>query len=200
VSVPIPSRVRGKVRIHPQAVTRAAFMLDAHGRHRWRPIAPRARIQVMLERPVLRWLGTAYVDANTGDEPLEHAFTRWHWSRAHVTDGTIVLYDVERRDGSQESLAKRIDTVGRIEDTPTWIVTTLPKTRWLIPRETRSDERHAATVIRTLEDAPFYARSMVSSRLNGAPVVMMHESLSLERFRRPLVKLMLPFRMPRVGR
>jgi len=102
--------------------------------------------------------------------------------------------------GQEVSLAKRIDTVGRIEDTPTWIVTTLPKTRWLIPRETRSDERHAATVIRTLEDAPFYARSMVSSRLNGAPVVMMHESLSLERFRRPLVKLMLPFRMPRVGR
>ena len=186
------------MRIHPQAFTGETFALDAQGRHRWHPVAPRARIQVVLEKPALRWLGTAYLDANTGDEPLEDTFARWHWSRAHVPDGTIVLYDVVRRDGSRDALAKRIDAAGRVAEAPAWPTARLPKTRWLIERQTHADGRHAATVIRTLEDAPFYARSMVSSRLDGAPVVMMHESLSLDRFKQPLVRLMLPFRMPRL--
>ena len=55
-------------------------------------------------------------------------------------------------------------------------------------------------VIRTLEDAPFYARSVVSAQLCGEPVMMMHESLSLDRFRQPVVQAMLPFRMPRARR
>ena len=50
---------------------------------------------------------------------------------------------------------------------------------------------------RTLEDAPFYARSQLSARLFGETVDVMHESLSLDRFRRPIVQAMLPFRMPR---
>jgi carotenoid 1,2-hydratase len=52
-------------------------------------------------------------------------------------------------------------------------------------------------VRQTLEDGPFYARSILSTRVFGEDVPAMHESLSLDRFRKPWVQAMLPFRMPR---
>jgi carotenoid 1,2-hydratase len=52
-------------------------------------------------------------------------------------------------------------------------------------------------VISTLEDTPFYARSVVRTRLLGEPVTAMHESLSLDRFSALWVQAMLPFRIPR---
>ena len=55
----------------------------------------------------------------------------------------------------------------------------------------------SSTVRQTLEDAPFYARSVLDSRLYGERVEAVHETLDLDRFRLPVVKLMLPFRMPR---
>ena len=58
----------------------------------------------------------------------------------------------------------------------------------------------APHVLKTLEDAPFYARSVISARLLDEPVTLMHESLSLDRFRKPIVQAMLPFRMPRTRR
>lgn len=71
----------------------------------------------------------------------------------------------------------------------------LSRTGWQVGRSLRSES--GARVIRTLEDAPFYARSVVATQLCGEPAMMMHESLSLDRFRRPVVQAMLPFRMPR---
>ncbi|MEY3572351.1 MAG: hypothetical protein RJA77_266, partial [Pseudomonadota bacterium] len=53
--------------------------------------------------------------------------------------------------------------------------------------------------VRTLEDTPFYARGMVEADLLGERVVAMHETLSLPRLRSPIVKAMLPWRMPRIG-
>jgi len=58
----------------------------------------------------------------------------------------------------------------------------------------------AGKIVKTLEDAPFYARSVVSAKLLGEPVTLMHESLSLDRFKMPIVQAMLPFRMPRARR
>jgi carotenoid 1,2-hydratase len=52
-------------------------------------------------------------------------------------------------------------------------------------------------VVATLQDTPFYARSVVSTEWYGTPATAMHESLSLDRFRTPWVQAMLPFRMPR---
>ena len=52
-------------------------------------------------------------------------------------------------------------------------------------------------MLATYEDTPFYARSLLASTLGGEPVRAMHESLSLDRFRNPMVRLMLPFRIPR---
>jgi carotenoid 1,2-hydratase len=52
--------------------------------------------------------------------------------------------------------------------------------------------------VRTLEDTPFYARSLLSVGNNaGVARLAMHESLDLERFRSPWVRRLLPFRMRR---
>ena len=59
--------------------------------------------------------------------------------------------------------------------------------------------RRRGAVLAVLEDTPFYARSRVATRLMGEDCVMMHESLSLDRFARPWIQAMLPFRMPRRG-
>lgn len=200
MAAPWPSRIRGEVRVHPRALLTRRFDLDAAGHHGWCPIAPDATVEVALERPALTWSGHGYLDSNAGDRPLEDGFREWHWSRASLGDSTVVLYDVTRRDRSAQSIAIRITPTGGIEDLPPPAPVTLPKTLWRIHRATRADRGAAARVASTLEDTPFYARSLVQSRLLCQAVTAVHESLSLERFRTPWVKLMLPFRMPRARR
>jgi carotenoid 1,2-hydratase len=73
----------------------------------------------------------------------------------------------------------------------------ISRTGWRVGRATRSDVGTSPRVIATLEDTPFYARSLIATRLFGAQVSAVHESLSLDRLVRPVVRLMLPFRMPR---
>jgi carotenoid 1,2-hydratase len=197
VAAPLPARIRGTVRVHPAALNRRGFMLDGAGRHRWRPIAPSAEVEVELRQPGCRWRGPAYLDSNDGDEALERAFPGWSWSRARLGRDTAVLYDVARRDGSSLAIATRFRADGSSEDFAPPPAVTLPSSRWRIPRRTRADGGHSAAVRETVLDAPFYARSVLSSRLLGEPVAAMHESLSLDRFAQPWVQLMLPFRMPR---
>ncbi|MGJ0206867.1 hypothetical protein, partial [Streptococcus pyogenes] len=67
----------------------------------------------------------------------------------------------------------------------------------LVDRLTRADAGFRPKVTKTWVDAPFYARSALSTRLFGEDVHAVHESLSLGRFRSPIVQGMLPFRMPR---
>jgi carotenoid 1,2-hydratase len=52
-------------------------------------------------------------------------------------------------------------------------------------------------VLRTLEDTPFYARSILDARLMGERVAAVHETLDLRRLDTALVRWMLSFRMPR---
>ena len=52
-------------------------------------------------------------------------------------------------------------------------------------------------LVETLEDTPFYARSRIETQLYGERGNIFHESLELDRFASPVVKAMLPFRMPR---
>ena len=189
----VPSRIRGVVRIYPHALERRVRLLDAAGRHRWCPIAACARAEIALEQPAMRWSGSAYFDANEGDAPLEADFLHWTWSRSTTQVGTEILYDVARRDGSHLSLALRYARAGGGTEFQPSATIGLPGTRWGIPRTTRAGS--AATGIQeTLEDTPFYARSILAS----GRVRTMHESLSLDRFRSPWVQAMLPFRMPRV--
>jgi carotenoid 1,2-hydratase len=198
VSAPIPRPILGEIVIQPQAINGRAFSLDMQGRHFWRPIAPLARATVDLTAPDLRWRGHAYLDTNSGDEPLERAFSSWTWSRARLNDGAAIFYDADRRRDAPLSLALRFDAAGEVAALDPPPVAVLPNTKWAVPRRTRAEDG-AAQVLQNLEDTPFYSRSLISGRFDGAPVEWVHESLSLDRFANPIVRLMLPFRMPRRG-
>jgi carotenoid 1,2-hydratase len=64
-----------------------------------------------------------------------------------------------------------------------------------VARGTRADRSDAARVVRSFEDTPFYARAHVEARVGGRVGRGVHESLDLDRFRRPSVQFLLPFRM-----
>lgn len=197
VTAPFPSRLRGTVRLLPAALVAEPFALDPGARHLWQPIAPRARVEVAMADPAVRWSGTGYLDSNCGTEALEAGFARWNWSRAHLARDTAVLYDGVRRDGSDFALALRIAGDGRVERVAAPPPQALPTGLWRMARTTRVDAGGTARVLRTWEDAPFYMRSTLRTTLFGEACDAVHESLSLDRFRMPLVKAMLPFRMPR---
>lgn len=197
LTVPVPRRIRGTVVLTPTVTNGASMTLDDAGRHRWRPIAPQARVSVELDQPGIRWQGTAYLDTNAGDEPLEKAFKAWDWSRAHTSDGTTITYDVTRRDGSKRSVGRIFDTRGLMRDAELPASQALPATHWRVARATRCDPGHAPHVVRTLEDTPFYSRSLVETHISGRMLRAIHESLSLDRVANPIVRCMLPFRMPR---
>lgn len=198
ISVPIPGRLRGTIRLIPTAITQQAFLLNEEGRHRWWPIAPCARVQVQLDHPRLSWQGDGYFDMNQGEAPLEQGFADWQWARGVMQDGTAILYDALRRDGSRVDLAMTFDPNGRMQAFEPPPTVDLRRTGWRVGRSIHSDG--AAKIVKTLENAPFYARSVISAELFGEPVTLMHESLALDRFKMPVVQAMLPFRMPRALR
>ncbi len=199
--MPLPRPIRGEVRVTPEALTGFAATLDDAGRHRWRPMAPRARVEVVLDQPALRWSGTGYLDSNDGDEPLEAGFARWDWSRATLGGGeTAILYDTFPRQGAERGIAIHIARDGHVAPiAPPPPLVPLPRTLWRLPRFTRA-EGGEARVIRTLTDAPFYARSVLATQLLGQTAEAIHESVDLARFAAPWTQLMLPFRMPRALR
>lgn len=200
VTVPLPGRLRGHVTVTPEFVVERVHPLDGDHQHYWRPIAPRARVDVDLTAPATRWSGEGYLDSNWGGDALERTFTGWNWSRMTLgarQDKTVVLYDVVRRDHARQGLALCFGEDGstRSIDPPDEIE--LPRTSWRVSRRTRSERTSSAGVVRTLEDTPFYARSLVQTRLQGETATGVHESLSLTRFASPWVQWMLPFRAPR---
>jgi carotenoid 1,2-hydratase len=200
VTAPLPTRLRGTVRVEAPRVFDGVYPLDAAGRHHWRPIAPCARIEVALSSPRTRWAGTAYLDSNWGEDSLERSFVGWNWSRLDLPGepaAAAVLYDTLRRDGSRQSLALRFGPDGTAASFEAPAVAGLPATGWRVARATRSEAASDARVVRTLEDTPFYARSVVATRLCGSLVRGVHESLSLDRFASPWVQCLLPFRAPR---
>ncbi len=201
VTVPMPSRIRGTVRVYPRAVAGQPYRLDNAGHHHWAPIAPCARVEVKLDRPSLQWSGSGYLDSNWGDAPLESAFQRWEWSRAIMKDGsTAVLYDVTQRNGDRSLLGLRFDPTGGVEPFEVPPHAKLPTTAWLLRRGTRVDPRQTARVTETLENTPFYTRSVLATHVLGEPVTAMHESVCLDRFSTRWVQAMLPFRIPRALR
>ncbi len=188
-------RVEGEVRLWPEALVGSAFDLDGARRHRWAPVATRARVEARFDRPALSWSGDAYLDSNSGSEPMERAFRRWDWSRAHGPDGALVFYEGEEVNGRRFGLALRFGADGRAEPVDAPGAVRLAPTRWLMPRTTRSEA--GARVLSTWEDTPFYSRSVLEVELGGHRLHAVHESLSLSRFVHPAVQWMLPFRMPR---
>ena len=195
-TVPLPRRLRGRIRLTPARIENQVYPLDAAGRHRWRPIAPRARIEVAFDRPEISWSGHAYFDSNDGDAPLAEDFSAWTWSRADTPAGATVLYDVLRRDGSAKALALNFDAAGAHAFTPP-PPAALPKTAWGVARPTRADPGFTPRVVRPFESSPFYTRSRIATRLHGEEMTAVHEALDLDRFDAGWVHLLLPFRMPR---
>lgn len=196
VSAPIPQRIRGHIRLTPQRLYGYSTALDSPGQHRWGPIAPAARIEVNLQDPAQCWSGQAYLDSNEGDEPIEKAFRQWDWSRSLLNDGsTAVLYDMQYANRAERVLALRFDPQGRVLPFEAPPRQTLPATRWGVSRRMRSSA--PVQIHEQLEDTPFYQRALLQSELLGQPVRSFHESLSIPRLVSPLVRAMLPWRMPR---
>ena len=194
---PLAGNLRGRFCITPIDSNWHTFNLDHDGRHRWRPLAPRAHIEVELDQPRLSWQGHAYIDTNAGDEPLEEGFRAWQWSRAAADDGAIVIYDVQPRQGDDHVLAYEL----RQNCTPLSLslpaTVDLPKTLWRMQRRTFADTPSSAKVVKTLEDTPFYSRSVLTTTINQQQLTTVHESLSMDRFTRGTTQWMLPWRMPR---
>lgn len=199
VTAPVPSRLRGTVRVIPQAVSTRSFLLDAAGRHRWQPIAARSRVEVALESPALRWSGPAYFDTNAGGAPLERDFVDWDWCRAPMQDQTAVLYNALRRDGTVQSLALRVAADGSVADFEPPPAAALPRGFWGVARPARSEDGRAR-LVRALEDTPFYTRSEIRTRLLGQEATAVHESLALDRFAALPIQAMLPVKVPRAWR
>jgi carotenoid 1,2-hydratase len=195
---PWPHRLKGRVRLDSAAFNPRTFELERAGRHLWRPIAPLARVSVEWETPRLSWSGPGYFDTNRGDEPLEAAFRSWTWSRARMKHGACVFYEAERRRDAPLSLSLGFADSGEIREVEAPARARLPRSLWRIARGTRSEG--AARLLESLEDAPFYARARIAHQLAGEDAISIHETLDLDRFASPIVKAMLPFRMPRWSR
>lgn len=196
-TAPWPRRIRGRVRLIPRAVYTQRYPLDGSARHVWRPIAPRAEVEAVFDAPGLSWRGTGYFDCNSGAEPLERAYRGWTWQRAHRARDCVVHYDVYPRDETARALALRFCADGTAVEADAPEMRRLPGTLWGMARSARSDA--APTLLRTWEDAPFYARSQIDGEIGGEKCAIVHETLSLARLSSPIVRAMLPFRMPRFG-
>ncbi|MFM7801504.1 MAG: carotenoid 1,2-hydratase, partial [Limnohabitans sp.] len=200
VAVPWPHRVSGQVRLQADQWFNFSTPIDSHGKHRWGPLAPSARITVDLQNPSQRWQGQAYLDSNEGDEPIHHACHEWDWSRALLKDGsTAVIYDIQGKAGQQGDrlLALRFVPDGSVQTFEAPPRQAMPPTLWRIQRRMRSES--PARVIEQLEDTPFYQRALLQSELLGETVHSFHETLYVPRLVSPVVQAMLPWRMPRRG-
>ncbi len=198
LGMPFLKRIRGVVRLTPTALTGRSFTLDEQERHRWRPIAPTAHVEARFDTPSLTWSGPGYMDSNIGLEPIARGFTDWDWSRAPCRDGTVVLYDMRRRTAGRKAMALMIERDGSMREFEPPPVATLPPGRiWRAKRAIGCEEGGRAEVIHTLEDTPFYARSLVRTRVLGEDVTAFHESLDCRRLDTAAMRMMLPFRMPR---
>jgi len=200
VTAPLPARVHGRIVVTPgKAGAPAPCALDAAGRHLWWPVAPRARIEVVFDRPALRWQGKAYLDGNFGDRPPAHDFAGWQWSRSRMDAETAIFYDLETVQGARRGLAMGFADDGTLRDLTPPPFARLPRGLWGIEGAVRCDAASTPRLDKRLVDAPFYTRSRLGTELAGERAVTIHESLSLSRLEQSWVRALLPFRMPRRG-
>jgi carotenoid 1,2-hydratase len=173
------------------------YVLDAHGRHRWAPVAPRCRVEVDLSAPNLRFSGTGYHDLNYGTEPLGSAFERWHWARAHAAQRSRIRYDRVLTDGSRHVL--ELQEADGLVCHSQWRETRpmpLQLGAWAMwePSEPCVDSRTPIASRARVESSPFYLR-YAGRTSDGEPAV--GECLDLQRFAQPIMQRMLPFRARR---
>jgi len=195
---PIPRPLTGRVTVSMPHQSSNTFDLDARGSHTWRPICTSAAVELEFESPDLAWTGLGYFDTNFGAEPVTKGFDYWDWSRTPLPGGrTQVRYVTDTPGGERHELNVRFASDGSRE-----FCDPLPDTRvsntpiWRIDRRTGSLAETTPLVHRTLEDTPFYSRSLLAYP-KGAAGYTVHETLSCNRLRSGIVRAMLPFRMPR---
>ena len=192
---PLPSRLRGQIEIDTGHRSGRVWPIHDNGAHHWWPMAPHAKATARFEHPNLTISGSAYVDSNFGTRPLERDFRYWDWTRnAHRGDSYDLTYHTRQTDNAEYFLSLKQADSGELRPVASPRVQPLQKSGWRVSREICSE--HTIGQVKTLEDTPFYARAKVTT--NGTtPKMLMHESLSLERFGQPWVQTLLPFRLPR---
>ena len=200
IAAPLPRRVKGKICVDLPYANQRTFQLDPNARHFWSPACSHARIAVDFEKPGLSWQGHSYVDSNYGLEPVTRGFDYWDWSRTPLDDGqTLIRYVTDPVSSDQRDLHVRLAEDGTIRESAQTRATQLPGTRiWQINRRAGEIDGANPFVVKTLEDTPFYSRSIIDYP-HGTAGYSTHETLSCKRLRSPIVKGMLPFRMPRLG-
>ena len=189
-------RLKGVVRVWPEAMTSVEMPLTPAGTHVWRPFAPDARIEVDLHRSGWTWSGHGYFDANFGTRALEDDFSYWTWGRFPMPGGAVTFYDAARRDGTElgTGILFRGDQAEAIAPPPK---ARLRRSLWTVRRETRADPGTTPRQVKAMLDAPFYCRSAVETTFDGHRTVGVHEALDLDRFASPLLKPMLAVKVPR---
>ncbi|MEM9668011.1 MAG: carotenoid 1,2-hydratase [Pseudomonadota bacterium] len=197
-AAPLPMPVRGRIVVSMSHQARNAFYLDANKNHFWQPICTSARVDVTFDAPSLSWSGHGYVDMNVGHEPITSGFDYWDWSRTPLPDGkTRVRYVTDAPSGDRRDLNLTFDRDGSFAHASDLLDCRASKTPiWRIERRAGELAGNTPRVHRTLEDTPFYSRSLLAYP-EGAGGLTVHETLSCHRLRSGIVKSMLPFRMPR---
>jgi carotenoid 1,2-hydratase len=197
--VPLPKRMRGTIRVTPETLTTHTLLLDENGLHRWHPLAPIARVEVDFPTLGTRWSGHGYFDSNEGNEPLADGFIGWDWARVRLDNGDCaVRYEAREPLRQPRRLALRFSPDGQMHSETAVAAAPMDSTSiWRMARRMPSPPG-AHQLLRTFEDTPFYARSLISTEIDGMRGTGVHESLSMQRFTQRWVQTLLPFRMPRV--
>jgi carotenoid 1,2-hydratase len=197
---PLPRPLRGQVKVTAPYLNTNAYQLDQKAEHHWRPMCTHLDVEVRFDDPKLSWRGAGYLDMNFGDQPIQKGFDYWDWSRVPLTDGsTQIRYVTDPVGGPQKAIHLSIADNGKITPAENAETISMPTTRvWRIKRRTGSITGQHPRIIETMEDTPFYSRSLIDyGNIASGPGT--HESLSCKRLRSPIVKAMLPFRMPRLS-
>ena len=194
-----PERISGRITLVAAVHNMDAFDLDPAGGHRWWPKMPRGRVSVACSAFAGGGFeGEGYHDINFGDRPLEKDFTSWDWARGTAKDGrTVIVYDALMKDGGSRRMGLSFWADGARTSFPLPSRQPFPRGFWGVRGGIACDAGAMPTVGKKLEDSPFYTRSLVETELQGQKVAMVHESLDCRRLANPLVRLMLPFKMPR---
>ncbi|NNE53068.1 MAG: carotenoid 1,2-hydratase, partial [Sulfitobacter sp.] len=116
-SLPLISRMRGRITVTPSAITAVELPLTPDGAHIWRPFAPVSDIRVDLNASGWQFDGHGYFDSNFGTRPLEHDFSYWTWGRYPTAKGATCFYDATRRDGSSLETAVAFTRDGQASHT-----------------------------------------------------------------------------------
>ncbi|MCA9666016.1 MAG: hypothetical protein KC503_10525 [Myxococcales bacterium] len=189
--------LRGRVIVEPARFVDEPHWLDAREQHRWYPMAPHSRARVELDEPALCFEGRAYFDGNRGAEPLTRGFSRWYWMRSPGETSTEVIYDTVDAAGAERRYDRVFGADGSCSAAEASERLALPRTRWLIARETRAGRGERVTRVRTVESAPFYSRAIVELDGAGRRREAMHELMDVDRLRGRLVQAAFYLRMRR---